>query len=194
MKLKNIIIISGPSGVGEDSVIEALSKIMPVNRIVTTTTRDPRPGEKQGDPYYFVSSEEFQNMIEKNEMAEWAQEYNDNFYGVTKKELERVNNLPGVGIWKIEYKGVMTVKKKFPEVKAILLMADSLEELERRLRKRSIVSDEYVKERMEYTKEWLKHKDIYDFEVINYRGKLDETVEKVKNIILDIQKNAKQVD
>ncbi len=183
MKLKNIFIISGPSGVGEDSVIEKLSSMMDVNRVITTTTRQPRSGESNGNPYYFVSREEFQEKIDNDEMAEWAKEYNNNYYGVTKEELQRVNNLKGVGIWKIEYKGVMTVKKKFPEVIAILLMAESLEELERRIRNREDVTEEYIKERMNYTKEWMKHLDIYDYKVLNERGRLDKAVEEVKNII-----------
>ena len=188
MKLKNIIIISGPSGAGEDSIIEKLKERMNINRIVTTTTRKKREGEKEGVSYYFVSKEDFQKKINNDEMAEWAQEYNDNFYGVTKTELERVNKLPGVGIWKMEYKGVMTAKKKFPDILAIFVMAESLEELERRIRNRSDVTEDYIKERMEYTKEWLKHQDIYDYKVINERGKLDKTVDKIESIIIQHQK------
>ncbi len=191
MKLKNIFIISGPSGAGEDSVIDRLSSVMDVNRVITTTTRQPRKGESQGDPYYFISKEEFQEKVNKGEMAEWAQEYNDNYYGVTNEELQRVNNLDGVGIWKVEYKGVMTVKKKFPEVVAILLMAESLEELERRIRERDDVTEEYIKERMAYTREWLKHLDIYDYKVLNERGRLDRAVEEVKKIIQKHIDNAK---
>ncbi len=191
MKLKNIFIISGPSGVGEDSVIEKLSLVMNINRVITTTTRQPRKGESQGNPYYFISKKEFQQKVDNDEMAEWAQEYNDNYYGVTKEELQRVNNLDGIGIWKIEYKGVITVKNKFPEVVAILLMAESLEELERRIRNRENVTEEYIQERMEYTKEWMKHIDIYDYKVVNRRGKLDKAVEEVENIIQQYTNNAK---
>ena len=190
MKLNNVIIISGPSGAGEDSVIDGLSKQIKINRVITTTTREKREGEQNGNPYYFISKDEFENKIVNNEMAEWALQYNGNLYGVTNEELERVSNADGVGIWKIEYQGVINMKEKFDGLKAILLMAESLDVLEQRIRSRSDVSDEFVQERMGYTKEWLKHKDIYDYVVINRQGYLDETVNKV----LDIFKQEKLIN
>jgi len=180
---KNIFIISGPSGAGEDSIIEGLSKFFPVERVITTTTRAMRSREAQGSPYYFVSQKEFEKKIKNDELAEYAQEYNDNFYGVTKKELERVRACEKIGIWKIEYKGVITAKKLFPEIKSIYINPPSLEILKQRIMRRDNVSEEYVNERMEYTKEWMKYENIYDFKVVNEEGKLDEAIEKVANII-----------
>lgn len=182
--MSNIFIISGPSGAGEDSVIEGLKKILPIERAITTTTRSMRAGECQGNPYYFISQEEFKEKIAKNEFAEYAQEYNGNFYGVTKEELARIAGSKKIGIWKIEYKGVITAKKKFPEIKSIYIAAPSLEILRQRILKRdSNISEEYLNERMKYTKEWMKHEDIYDYKVVNEEGKLDETIEKVAEII-----------
>lgn len=183
IELKNVVIISGPSGAGEDSVIDGLSKYGRVNRVVTTTTRAMRPGDSEGNPYYFISKEEFEKKIANNEMIEWAKEYNDNLYGVTLSELERVNALPGIAPWKIEYKGVMAAKKLFPKVTSIFLMAESLDVLAERIRQRSHVTEEYIKERMEYTREWLKHEDIYDYKVINRQGKLDEAIQEVVEIL-----------
>ncbi len=181
--MSNIFIISGPSGAGEDSVIEGLKKYFKIERIITTTTRAMRSGESEGNPYYFINQEEFQKKIENNEMAEYAQEYNNNFYGVSKIELERVANSGKIGLWKIEWKGVITAKKSYPEIKSIFITVSDLKILENRIRRRDEVSDEYIKERMEYTKEWLKHEDIYDFKVINEEGKLKETVQEVAEII-----------
>jgi guanylate kinase len=187
---KNIFIISGPSGAGEDSVIDGLEKILPIERIVTTTTREMRKNEKQGSPYYFISKEEFKDKILKKNFVEYAQHYNGNFYGVVKEELERFEKTDKIGIWKIDYKGVISAKNKFPEIKAIFLMAESLKILDQRIRNRDNVSQQHVKERMEYTKEWLKHENIYDFKVINKEGKLKEAVEEVANIIIeDLKKN-----
>lgn len=183
MALTNIVIISGPSGAGEDSVIEGLRAYTRVNRIITTSTRPKRVGETDGNPYYFISVDEFERKIQNNEMVEWAKQYNGNLYGVTKEELERVNELPGVGTWKIEYQGVMTAKRLYPEIRSIFIMADSLEVLEARIRSRDNVSEEFVRERMEYTKEWLKHEDIYDYKVINRQGKLDEAVKEIVGIL-----------
>jgi guanylate kinase len=180
----NLFILSGPSGAGEDSVIEGLKKCLPIERVVTSTTRKPRAGESQGNPYYFLSHQEFQQKIEAGEMVEYAQEYNNNYYGVTKMEIERVLQSGRIGIWKIEWKGVITAKKLYPEICAIFLMTENLETLERRIRRRdSGISDNYVKERMEYTKEWLTHKDIYDYTVINKENKLEEAIEEVRAII-----------
>ncbi len=186
MKNKSkLFIISGPSGAGEDSIIQGLKKFLPIEKVVTTSTREKRDGEVDGNPdaYYFISKEEFQKGIIEDRFFEYAREYNDQFYGVTKKEIKRVVNSGRIGIWKIEYKGVMTIKKLMPEVVSILITVPSLEILRQRILKRG-ASEEFVRERMDYTKEWLKHKDIYDYEVVNYENKLDEAVENVKEIIL----------
>lgn len=181
----NIVIISGPSGAGEDSIIDGLSQYMPIERIITTSTRDMREGESQGDPYYFISHEEFAQGIEDGKFFEYAQQYNDNYYGVTFEEIERVKAAEGVGIWKIDYKGVIQAKELMPEIKTIFITAP-LDILEKRIRSRDGVSDEFVAERMAYTKEWLEHADIYDYQVENEEGKLDNTIEKVRDIITEI--------
>ena len=185
MENKNkLFIISGPSGAGQDSVIEGLKKFIPIERVITTTTRKMRSGESDGNPYYFISKEEFARGIKENIFFEYAEEYNDQFYGVTKKEIERVLSCGKIGIWKIEYKGVITVKKLMPDVISIFIMTPTLKDIEKRLLKRG-ESKEFIKERMVYTKEWLKHKDVYDYEVINYGNRLDKAVDKVKKIILE---------
>ena len=183
MQKSNIFIISGPSGAGEDSIIEGLKKYFELERIVNATTRQMREGDINGKTYHFLSKEEFKSQIEAGNFAEYAQHYNGNFYGVTKKELQRVKESGKLGLWKIEYKGVMAVKKIYPEIISIFLNAASLEILEIRIRRRSDVSDKYIAERMAYTKEWLKHLDLYDYEVINEEGKLNEAIEKVAKII-----------
>jgi guanylate kinase len=185
--LSKIFIISGPSGAGEDSVIEGLREHFDIERVITTTSRGIRAGDSEGKPYYFISRKEFEEKISREELAEWAKQYNNNLYGVTKKELERVANSDRIGIWKIEYKGVTTVKHKFPEIKSIYIAPPSLDILRKRILKRDPnISPEYLEERIRYTKEWMKHEDIYDYKVTNEEGKLDETIQKVADII---QKN-----
>jgi len=179
----NIFIISGPSGAGEDSIIEGLRKYFPIERVITTTTRPMRPGESQGNSYYFLSKEEFIKRRDNGDFVEWAEQYNRNLYGVIKEEIERIKNSGKVGIWKIDRKGVITARKLFPEIPAIFITVSDLKVLENRIRRRGGISEEYIKERMEYTKEWMKHKDIYDYEVFNEEGKLDEAIQKVAEII-----------
>ncbi len=180
--MKNVFIISGPSGAGEDSIIEGLKRILPVERIITTTTRAMRPGEKEGNPYYFTDAPSFQKKVAAQEFAEFAEEYNHNFYGVTRSELERVSKTGKIGLWKIEYKGVITAKALFPDIVAIFLNAP-LDILEERIRHRDHVTDEYIAERMAYTREWLKHTDIYDYHVENEEGQLEAAIQKVASII-----------
>jgi len=191
----SLFIISGPSCAGEDSVINGLKKILPVEMVVSTTSREMRPGESQKNPYNFVSRAEFEKMIKENKFLEYAEEYNSNLYVVTHEEINRVIQSPKIGIWKIEYKGVMSAKKLFPEIVAILLSAP-MDILEKRMRSRGPVTEKYIEERRKYTEEWLKHKDMYDYEVVNEEGRLDETIKKVANIIEKElrKKNIKRVD
>jgi guanylate kinase len=182
-KKTNLFIISGPSGAGEDSIIEGLRKCFVIEKVITTTTREMRPGESQGNPYYFISKEDFQEGINHGNFIEWAEEYNGNFYGTTKIELERVLSSGKMGIWKIDYHGVINAKKKNPEITAIFITVPSLDVLENRIRRRDNVTSKYVKERMEYTREWMKHADIYDYTVVNEEGKLEEAIQKTAKII-----------
>ena len=177
-----LIIISGPSGAGEDSVIERIGKVLSIERVTTTTTRPMRPDESQGRPYYFVSREDFEKGIAEKKFFEYARQYNDEYYGVTFDEIERVKNSGNIGIWKIDYQGVASVKKLLPGIVAIFITAP-LDILEQRIRRRSNVTESYVRDRMAYTKEWMKHTDLYDYTVVNEEGKLDKTVREVREII-----------
>lgn len=178
----NIVIISGPSGAGEDSVIQGLEKLFPTERVITTTTRPMRVGESEGKPYHFISKEIFQKKIAAGEFFEYAEEDNHQLYGVTLEEIHRAQNVPKMVLWKMDYKGVITIKKLLPEVLCILVTAP-LEVLEQRIRQRDVVTEEFVRDRMEYAKGWFKNRMIFDYEVENIQGKLDETVAQVANYI-----------
>lgn len=186
--MNKLFIISGPSGSGQDSVIEGLKKYISIERVVTTTTRPMRVGEKEGHPYYFISKKEFKKGIKEKKFFEWAKEYNNNYYGVTFNEIKRVGRSKKVGIWKIEYKGVLTAKKLIPEIIAILINAP-FRILRKRIKERDNASVEFINKRMEYTKKWMRHKNIYDYEVQNEEGKLNKAILEVKKII---ENNLKQ--
>ena len=184
MDTDHIFIISGPTGSGKDSLIERLGRRLPLERIITTTTREKRPGESEGNPYDFLSREAFDSSVEKGIFIEHSVNENGAAYGVTSDELNRViNQKHRIGIWQTDWKGVQSIKRLFPNISAIFI-SSPLDVLERRIRSRDTLKDEsYFLERMDYTKEWLKHTDIYDYVVKNEQGKLEQAVSDVENII-----------
>lgn len=185
--MKNkLFLISGPSGAGEDSIIKGLKEKMSIEVVVTTTTREMRKGEAQGSPYYFISKEDFEKNIELGNFYEWTEEDNSNLYGVTKEEIERVKKTDKIGIWKVDYNGVVNIKKILPEVKAIFIDAPE-KSLRQRLKARDNADEEFINRRIEYSKGWYKIKHLYDLEVLNEDGKLKESVEKVANFIENIK-------
>ncbi|MBP7811374.1 MAG: hypothetical protein KA054_00830 [Candidatus Moranbacteria bacterium] len=184
MDTDHIFIISGPTGSGKDSLIERLGRRLPLERIITTTTRAKRPDESEGNPYYFLSEEAFNSSIRKGIFVEHSVNENGAAYGVTSTELNRVSNQKHrIGIWQADWKGVQSIKQLFPDIPAIFI-SSTLDVLEQRIRSRDAFKDEaYFLERMNYTKEWLQHTDIYDYVVKNEQGKLEQAVSDVENII-----------
>jgi len=181
--MDNVFIISGAAGSGKDSVIDGLQSLLPIERIITSTTRERRPFESEGNPYYFLSREDFERGIENEAFIEYSTNENGGLYGVTKSELDRITEKKKIAIWRVDWKGVVNIKKLYPEVKAIYISAP-IDVLEARLRSRDTNKDEsYFQERMDYTREWLNHLDIYDYQVENKEGKLAETIEQVAQII-----------
>lgn len=181
-KNKKIFIITGPSGAGEDSVIKGLQKYFPIEKIITSTTREKRPNEINGQDYYFLSHEEFQKKIKDNKFFEWKLEDNGNYYGGTFKEIERVINSNKIGIWKIDYKGALHAKELIPESISIYLHVP-LEIIEKRLNNRKIHDQKFIKGRLKYAQGWYKNRKKFNYEVHNKEGELDKTIRKVANII-----------
>jgi guanylate kinase len=185
LKLKKTVffIISGPSGAGEDSVIEGLGKKIKFERVITTVTRKKRAGEKEGKPYHFITVSKFKKMIKNKEFWEWAQVYGD-YRGATHKELNRLIRRKSLALWKVDYQGAETIKKKMPEVLSIFISPPSLASLKERLIKRGQDPLDVIKKRMPFTKKWLKHTESYDYIVINKEDKLQETTNKVFKILM----------
>ena len=185
----NVFIISGPSGSGQDTIIEALRKEFLLERVVTTTTRPMRPGESDGHPYHFISKETFLSLRENGSFVECAETYNGEWYGVQREDLETALASKNIVIWKIDYKGVATIKKQFPHIISFLIEAPA-EILRKRLIKRDNPSEEYLQARMDYTNEWLTSKQLYDYCIKNEEGRLEEAVATIKTIIqAEVAKN-----
>ncbi len=180
--MQNLFIVSGPSGSGQDSVIEGLRKRLPIERVITTTTREKRPGESEGHPYHFLSQETFAEKVALGEFVEHARTYNNQDYGVTQSELERVSQSGRAGIWKMEYQGVVKAKKLFPEIPAVLITAD-IETLRQRIQKRDKPDAAFLESRMQYTQEHFSDISIYDYVIQNRDGALDESIDALQAII-----------
>jgi len=182
MKKSNIFIISGPSGAGKDAVINGLKKIIPVKQLITTVSRPMRPGEKQGKPYFFITEREFLKKLKQDEFFEYDKHFS-NYYGLTYEEINKAKTSKKTCFWQAEYKGVITAKKKMPEIITIFINSPLRILIARMKRREKKINEKIYKQRLHDIQEWLKHLDVYDFVVDNKEGKLDETIKKVVDII-----------
>jgi len=178
-----VIVISGPSGVGKDATIARLKQSgLKFHHVVTTTTRNKRPGERDGVDYFFISGDKFQEGIRKDEFLEYAEVYG-NCYGVPRSEVRRglANNMDV--LIKVDVQGAITLKKKIPDAVFIFLLPPSAEDLHQRIRGRKADTKKDVGLRMGMLAEELKCLDLFDYAVVNRNNDLDKTVTTVKAII-----------
>ncbi len=168
MKKGNLFVISGPSGVGKDTIIEELLKEDEnIWLSISMTTREKRDHEEDKVHYYFVTKEEFQKHIELENLLEYEEVYHDIFYGTPKdKVIEKLEAGKNV-ILKIDVKGGINVKKAFNEATLIMLVPPTLEELKKRLTKRNTEDQAKQQERLERANLELSYQDKYDYVVVN---------------------------
>ncbi len=178
-----LIVISGPSGVGKDSVLTRMKETgRPFHFVVTANTRARRPGEIEGKDYHFVSMGEFAEMIEKGELLEYAIVYGD-YKGIPKQQVRDALASGKDVIMRIDVQGAMTIRRLVPEAVLIFLLAGSEAELENRLRARETETPDSLKLRMATAREELKRIEEFDYVVINREGALGEAVNAVISII-----------
>lgn len=165
----NLFILSAPSGAGKSSLISALLKhesarLMQVS--VSHTTRDPRPGEVDGEHYHFVSVKQFQQQIAKKEFYEYAEVFG-NYYGTSETAIDE-QLAKGIDVFlDIDWQGAQQVRMKKPDVTTIFISPPSKQELENRLRNRGQDSDDVIKERMEQAQAECSHYQEFDYIIIN---------------------------
>lgn len=162
-----ILIISGPSGAGKSTLSHALIDAVPDTVIaVSHTTRKPRPGEKNGVDYFFVSQQEFENLISKGEMLEYAEVYG-NFYGTSRASVELPLSEGKNIILDIDWQGARRAKSIYPEAISVQILPPGEQESEKRLISRQQDSEQTIKTRMATYKEQMSHQDEYDHIIIN---------------------------
>ena len=178
-----LIVISGPSGVGKDSVVKALlSSDLPLHFVVTANTRSPRPEEIEGVDYFFISKDKFKKMIRDNELIEWAHVY-DNYKGVPKSQVKDAFASGKDVVMRLDVQGAERIRSLFPEAILIFLLPSDEEEWHQRLEKRTDAKDNDFELRIKTVKEELEKIAIFDYLVVNAENKLDEAVETIKDII-----------
>ena len=176
-----LLVISAPSGAGKGTIIKRLmDDDRSLKLSVSATTRAPRPGEIDGEDYFFLSREEFDDLVKNGEMLEHA-EYVGNCYGTPKGPVERWLEDGQDVILEIDVQGGQQVKKTMPECVSIFILPPSMKELENRLRGRSTEMDAVVDARLQAAREEVRHAEEYDYVVIN--DTVDKAVEEIKTII-----------
>ena len=178
-----LIVISGPSGVGKDSVVQCMiARDLPFHFVITATTRLPRAHERNGVDYFFYTQEEFTNMIEHNELLEYAIVYND-YKGIPKEQVRQALASGKDVVMRLDVQGAATVRKLCPEALLIFLTTQNEKEMIDRLRLRMTESPEDLKLRIATARQELRRIDEFDYIVVNPYGKLDETVDTILAII-----------
>lgn len=177
-----LVVISGPSGAGKDSIINELQKKQETNAWVSIsmTSRLPRGQEENGKDYFFVTREEFEDNIKKGNFLEYA-EYNGNYYGTPKHKINEYLNKGIDVILEIEIQGALQIKGLIPEALFIFIMPPSMEELKNRLVKRGTDSEDKIVSRFKTAYQEINEVTKYNYVVIN--DKLDKATNKVSAIL-----------
>jgi len=178
-----LIVISGPSGSGKDTVINHLKQSgWPFHFVITATSRLPRQNEINGVDYFFITKQEFEEMIAQDELLEHALVYGD-YKGVPKKQVREALASGQDVIMRVDVQGAATMRRLAPEAVLIYLSAESEEALTYRLRRRQTDSEEQLQRRLATARRELEQLDLFDYVVINPAGRLEETCQKIMAII-----------
>ena len=179
-----LFVLSAPSGTGKDSVINALKEQGADFYVVASvTTRAPRPGESEGNPYHFISEERFKQLIDEDELLEFANVHG-NWYGQPRKDIREHLKAGRDVLLKIDVQGAATVRRKVPQAIFIFLVPGSVEELAERLEQRDTETQEERARRLADARKELEQRYWYEYLVVNRQSHLQEAVEQLRAIML----------
>jgi guanylate kinase len=180
-----VFVISGPSGVGKDALIEKLlAKDQTLRRSVSYTTRHPRPSEKDGVDYSFVPRDKFDRLVAGDELLEHAS-YDGNMYGTSRDRVDALRSAGCDAILKIEVKGAQQVRRRLPDATFIFIAPPSMAELVKRSAKRQTESAEDRSARQMIAETEMKYASHYDYNVVN--DDLDRAADEVLAIIQKVR-------
>ena len=178
-----LVVISGPSGVGKDTVVHHLKQRgLPFHFVVTATSRPRRPDEVHGVDYFFYSEAEFLKMLENGELIEHALVYNEH-KGVPKQQVRDAIASGLDVVMRVDVQGAKTIKQLAPEAVAIFLMAQDEAELAQRLRLRRTESEDHLQTRLQAAREELLTLDLFDYRVVNADSEVEAAVSTILAII-----------
>ena len=177
-----LIVLSGPSGVGKDTVLARMRELgSPYHFTVTATTRPRREGERDGVDYIFIPERRFLTMKDAGELLEWANVYG-NYYGVPRSQVTGALREGKDVVMKIDVQGAATIRKNVPEALFIFLAPPSMDELARRLGERMTESPESLRRRLETARSEMGEAAHFDHVVPNHSGHVDDTVAEIERL------------
>ena len=180
-----VVVVSGPSGVGKDALLERMKRLTrPWHFIITATTRPRRPGEQDSVDYIFMKPSAFQDLLARDGFLEHAEVY-VRCYGVPRDQVEEALHAGKDVIVKTDVQGARTIRNKIPDALLVFLAPPDLQELEQRLRDRKSETAEDLQRRIETARMEMQRQPEFDHVVVNHNGRLDEAVATIENIIDD---------
>lgn len=178
-----IVVLSGPSGVGKDAILERMAELeYPYHFVITATTRDPRPGEVDGVNHYFVDRTRFQELIDADELLEHAEVYG-NMYGVPKQQVRDALAAGRHVMIRVDVQGASRIRQLVSDALLIFIMPPTLDSLQMRLQDRGVDALEALTIRRSKAIDEMKDASWFDFTVVNHDDKLDDAVQEVIGVI-----------
>ncbi len=178
-----IVVLSGPSGVGKDAILERMAELeYPYHFVITATTREPRPGEVDGVNHYFVDRSRFQELIDSEELLEHAEVYG-NMYGVPKQQVRDALVAGRHVMIRVDVQGAARIRQLVKDALLIFIKPPNLQSLQVRLEERGVDALEAITERRSKAMDEINDAEWFDYSIVNHDDRLDDAVREVIGVI-----------